>query len=254
MSELENVNRNMVRDTGVLVDPTWKDVYLIAGLCLIGIALLAIGSAVLNIIVGAMPSDSITFFNSLAGNPTLSYGTYGLLFISDFLWLPATLALYLSLKHINKNWMLIWAAICFMYILISMANMFNGLTLVSLAQHYTAATTDALRTGYAAAADYPLATIPLFFISMWIMGGLGYLIVGLVMLKGVFGKIAAYLGIITGIVSLIVGFSIFIPVLAWLSLLTFITIPIWDILVGYKLYNLSRADKQSVKNSMETTA
>jgi len=249
LSELENPNKDIVS-----VDSTWKDVYKVGGVCMILAGLIYIIATALNFVLGAQAGDNAAFLNSLAGNPTVAYVIFGLLFISDILMLPVLLALYLALKHINKNAMLIAAMLLFMFAILDLTFQFNGLILTTLAQHSASATSDILKAAYTAAAYYGLAALPLSWISLWIVFGLGLLIASVVMLKGVFGKVTAYLGVITGIGSLIAGFSMIIPILGIVVVLMLVIGGIWYIIVGFKLYNLSHTNKQPVKTVKESTA
>ena len=61
------------------------------------------------------------------------------------------------------------------------------------------------------------------------------LIISIAMLKGVFGKGAAYLGIVTGIIGLIANI---VPPLGMIGILASIGWIIWWPMVGFKLYKL----------------
>lgn len=71
-----------------------------------------------------------------------------------------------------------------------------------------------------------------------LLTGVAILIIGFVMLKGVFSKATAFLGIVTGI-ALIVGGAItpvtpyYVPIIVSGPFIL-----IWSIAVGYKLYRL----------------
>jgi hypothetical protein len=63
----------------------------------------------------------------------------------------------------------------------------------------------------------------------------GILVIGFVMRKGVFSKITAYLGILTGVFGFISVAGVSIAVI-----LNAILATIWIFLVGYRLYQLNQ--------------
>ncbi len=126
----------------------------------------------------------------------------------------AASALYLILKQINKNAMLVATGLLFLFLVTDLVlTEFNSLTLITIAEHYTTATIDTQRLAYMASADYALATIPFATFYSWVVGSLGFLIASVVMLNGIFGKKTAYLGIIANTLGIMGGFYIFIPAL-----------------------------------------
>jgi len=69
---------------------------------------------------------------------------------------------------------------------------------------------------------------------------IGVLITGLVMLKGIFKRAVAYLGVVAGIIGIVAGLGFLSPALAILDVLNLILFGIWLLLVGWKLYTLGR--------------
>ena len=224
----------------IQADSTWKGIYKLGGLCMAAFGLIYIIATILNFTIAIPPSDSVAFLNSLANHATLARFIYGLYTLAAFLLLIATMALYLSLKQINKNAMLVAAGFLFMFVILDLTlTEFNSLTLITLTQHYATATIDAQRLAYMAAMDYALATIPLATFYSWIVGSLGFLIASVVMLKSIFGKGIAYFGIIINILGIIGGFYIIIPILTISLTPILILWGIWLILIGLRLYKIS---------------
>ena len=83
------------------IDPTWRGIYRVGGICLFLFGLIYIIASVLNLTLAIPPGDSVAFLNSLNGHTTLARTIYGLYSLADFLLLFATAALYLMLKHIK---------------------------------------------------------------------------------------------------------------------------------------------------------
>ena len=70
---------------------------------------------------------------------------------------------------------------------------------------------------------------------------LGTLLIGLVMRKGIFNKVTAYLGVVTGVLGIVsvVG-PLFVSALDATIILTSLLTTIWFLLVGLRLYKLGR--------------
>lgn len=109
--------------------------------------------------------------------------------------------------------------------------------LITLSGNYAAATNEAQRATYVAAADYPAAVLASRLETVYaiVVLSFGILIIGLVMLKGDFGKSAAYLALATGILGIasMAGWSVTVIMNAVLA-------TVWVLFVGYRLYRLGQ--------------
>ncbi len=221
------------------VDPSWKGVYRLGGVCLLVSGLTFLAVAIISLVLGPAPSGGEEYLKSLASHALLAQVNFGIYAITDFLMMPVILALFLSLKHINRNAMLVAAGILALYIIFDFAiTEMNSLTLVSLTQHYTAAASDAERSAYVAAADYALATLPIATFCSYAVSSIGLIITGLVMLKGVFNRPTALLGIFAGVEGTVGAFYGIYPPLTALLIPALITYGLWAILGGVRLFKL----------------
>jgi hypothetical protein len=222
------------------VDPTWRGIYKLGSICMIAFGLIYIIATILNLTLAVPPSDSVAFFNSLMLHPTLARTIYILYSLSNFLLMFAAAALYLILKKINKNAMLVATSLLFLFLIMDLIlTEFNSLTLITLAEHYATATIEVQRLAYMAAANYALATIPIATFYSWVVGSIGFLIASIVMLQGIFGKRTAYLGIIVNIAGIIGGFYIFIPALTIFLTPILIVWGSWLSLIGFRMYKIT---------------
>jgi uncharacterized membrane protein YhaH (DUF805 family) len=121
------------------------------------------------------------------------------------------------------------------------ASPISQVALTTLSQNYAAATSDIQRAAYLATANYALAVTavsePVYSFAVF---SIGLLIISLVMLKGIFGKATAYLGIVASIVGFVYGISLFVPALAITAAITVILWAVWSLLVGSRLYRLGK--------------
>lgn len=207
-----------------------------------GICALAIGVAYIIIVglyaqVGAPPVGGAAWLEYLPGKTTSWQAIIGLSVLTNFLFIPLALALYFALRGVNKSAMLIAVAFVGLFVVLELAvNWTAYASLLVLSHDYATATDDAQRAAYLAAANYPSAVLASRLALVYAIGtlSLGFLIIGLVMLRGVFGKATAYLGIVTGILGILAVAGLSVAVI-----LNAIFATVWLLFVGYRLYRLA---------------
>lgn len=222
-------------------DPSWKDLYKAGGI-----------SAILYVIIAVI----VPFFIYIS-NPKFSYIVNGtdiadilkLIASNKILWIVLQttvlgtsffaiitfVALFVALKHLNKSYALIGTTITITCHILFIAYYPILMGLTYLGEHYNA---EIQSTSLATAAEALLAINNAFNPLYESVFAISILIISLVMLKGVFHKRVAYLGIVTAI-------SAFIALLLWPILgigyfWWWLLFMIWFIAVGWKLYKLSK--------------
>ncbi len=222
------------------VDPAWKGMYKIGGVSAILIGILFVTALPFFFAISSAfpPSSGLEAMKAITQNKLffLISESVGTLF--TILFLPLTFALYLALKGVNRNYMLIASGLIGVGIPLTLLDTAVALSLVSLSDGYVAAT-GTQQAAYIAAADLAQGMRTALFILFAIPFAVGILITGLVMLKGVFSKWIAYVGVLAGIL----GLEPFpIPALGTLGVIILagggILLVIWLFVVGYKLYKL----------------
>ena len=90
---------------------------------------------------------------------------------------------------------------------------------------------------FVAAATFASAVLESPLAAVWAIGTLsfGFLVIGFVMLKGVFSKPTAYIGILTGVLGIAAVAGVSIAVI-----LNAVFATIWLFFVGYRLYRLAQ--------------
>jgi hypothetical protein len=229
------------------VDHSWNAVYKVGGVAFLIIGIWYALGNYWGYIFGIPASGFATppiatseaYFNVLANYPFASTIFYSMYSLTDFLAIPALVALYLALKGINKNSMLVAMGLVAVWAFLDVGvTEFNSLTLISLAQSYNAATDVTQRAAYLAASNYALAAIPIATFYSYFIGSLGFLIASIVMLRGVFRKVVALIGIVCNLLGIISAFVLFAPDLAQLIFPTLNLYGLWNILVGAQLIRL----------------
>lgn len=214
-----------------------------------GMSALALGISyilitMLYVLGGALPDGTEGWLRHLAGHANEWRAILGLSVFTDFLFLPVAWSLYAALKEYNKNAMLAGAGFLVLFVVLDLAVTWtNYAALIQLGGRYAAAVTDVQRMAVITAADYAYEVLSstLFGVYTILVPGLGILIIGAVMRKGVFSKVTAYLGIATGILGIIsvVG-PFFLPALGMVAVITSVLTLLWLILAGVRLLQCAK--------------
>ena len=188
--------------------------------------------------VGAPPHGGEAWFNYLPGKTTIWWAIVAISVFTDLLYLPLALVLYMALKQVNRNVMLLATAFIGLFVVLDLAVTWSHYaSILMLYSKYCAATSDIQRAGYVAAANYGSAvlTSPLEVAYAIVTLSLGILLTGIVMLRGASDKITSYLALATGVLGIasLTGFS-----LAIIGNAIFATA--WLFFVGYRLYRLAQ--------------
>ena len=221
------------------VDPDGKWFYRVGGVSALVLGMAYIVVFPLYAHVGAPPSgDGEAWLKYFAGKTTVWWAILGLSVLTDFLYVPVALSLYLALKGVHRNAMLLATALVGLFVVLDLAVTWSAFaSLLTLSGHYAAASNDVQRAAYVAAAHGASAVLTsrLEVVYAIVVLSSGILMIGFVMLKGVFSRTTAYLGVLTGILGIvsIAGLSVTIIMNAVLA-------TVWLLFVGYRLYRLAR--------------
>ena len=219
-------------------DAGTKGLFRVGGIASFAIAAGYIGIIALYASVGPAPAGGLAKLDYFVGKTGVWWAIVGLSVLTDFLYVPVALALFFALRKINQAAML--AGISFVGLFIALENAVNWTAygaLIVLSGSYSAATSNAEKTILAAAATYAAAVLDSPLAAVWAIGTLSFalFVIGAVMLRGVFNKATAYLGILTGLLGLaaVAGVDIAVILNATAAL-------VWILLVGYGLSRLAR--------------
>jgi hypothetical protein len=213
-----------------------------------GISALAIGIGYVVIVglyasVGPPPSGGQAWLDYGAGKTTAWWGILGLSVLTDLLFVPLALALYLALRGVNRDAMLVGSSLVLVFVVVDLSVTWsNYAALITLADDQAAAGSDAQRAADVAAATYASAVLTSPLEVVYSIGtlALGILIIGFVMLGGVFGRPEAVVGLATGVFGLVAVVSGFFtePLTIAIILASLLT-TVWVFLVGYRLVRLA---------------
>ena len=214
-----------------------------------GISAIVLGLAYLTItglyvVAGAAPNGTgEDWLAYLDGRTAAWWGIAALSVLTDVLFLPLAAALYVVLRFVNRNTMLLGTTLLVLFVILDLAVTWpNYASLIVLSGNHTAAATEAQRTAIVAAATYPASVLgsSLFGVYAILVPALGILGIGLVMRKANFSRSAAYVGVFTGGLGII---SVAGP-FAWeqlgaLAIPTSVLTTVWVFIAGYKLITMA---------------
>jgi hypothetical protein len=208
-----------------------------------GISALVLGAAYIAIIplyahVGAPPNSAEAWFKYLPGKTTVWWAILGLSVLTDLLFVPVALSLYLALKRVHRSAMLVATAFIGLFVVLDLAVTWSSYAaLLTLGGRYAAAADDVQRAAYVAAANYPSAVLTshLEIVYAIVILSFAILIIGIVMWKGIFNRATAFLGLITGIL----GIASLTGVTA-LIIMNALFATLWVLFVGFRLYRLGQ--------------
>jgi hypothetical protein len=225
------------------LDPDGKSLYRVGGISAIVLGVAYIIIIPLYVYAGAPPSGGAAWVKYAAGKTTVWWIILGLSVLTDFLFVPVALSLYFALKGVNRDAMLIATSFVGLFIVLDLAVTWpNYASLIILSGNYAAATTDTQRAAYVAAAEYASAVLTSTLEGVYsiLVLSVGILMVGVVMLKGIFNKSTAYLGLVTGILGIIsVAGPLVLSTLSVAIIIASVVTTIWVLFVGCRLYRLS---------------
>lgn len=227
----------------VAPDPSWKDLYRAGGISAL-LFVVPILVAIVLIVIAPPPlsADGATTLRYIASQKIL-YTIEQVLWVAPCVFAAIVfLALFPALKHLNKSYAALGALIGFASWVVGLAIPTTGggaPVLVYLSDQYMTAATAAQHTAFATAAEVFIAGNNITY-AIGILAPVGMLIISLVMLKGVFPRGVAYLGIVTGALGIVS--EALRPLIGPGYIVYGLLLPAWFLVVGWKLYRLSGDD------------
>ena len=224
------------------VGPKWLGLCRIGGVSMLIAGPLFIILTALAIALAPSLVSTNAALKNLAGQSILLQTDIGLAILSDLLVIPAALALYLALRGINKKAMPVASGFLCLFVVLDWGIALpNFLSLLTTSQNYLAATSDALRATYVASMNNQFSTLSLVLpICAFLVPSIGSLVASFVMLGGIFRRLVAYVGIVASFAGILVGFSILLPALGNLNLVSLPLFGIWFVLAGTRLYRMGK--------------
>jgi hypothetical protein len=198
------MSASSARRAGQGVGQTWRLLYRVGGVSAWLFVGMLVAAIVLSVVTPQPPTSGGTAtLDYIAGHRTLYVVAQQLWLVPGLFGMVTYLALYPALKHLDHGLAALGSAVggsAWALTLAIPTTTTGAPALVYLSDQFTAATDPARRTALAAAAEALIAQnrTP---VVVGPLTAVGLLIVSIVMLRGVFGRAVAYLGIATGVLG-----------------------------------------------------
>jgi len=193
----------------------------------------------LSITLGPAPSGDLPYLTTLANHPALSRADFIVFSVSDLLLVPGAFALYHALGRSAKKLVLVAGVLLAAFVVIDLAvTEYNSLVLVQLAQNYAGATSDTQRATAIAEAAAARGALPIGTMLSYIVSSVGFLLAAIATFRGVFRRAIGVVGIIGSVEGILGGFYVLSPGFAAFLLPSLVTVGLWAVAVGIRLYRL----------------
>jgi hypothetical protein len=223
------------------VDPRWKDLYRWGGIAAAVSNAIIVLAVVAYIIWPYTPNAVSTvsvYAQVLANRIGALMGLDLLYLVGNLFAIPLCLGLYAALRKANESYALLALVMGVMAVTILLTTR-PIVEVVSLADRYAAAATDAERIRYLAAGDalLPVFTGAAYYMS-YFLGTLSLLIYALLMRGGgVFSRATAGVGVVTNLVA----FGMYLPAVGTLfAFLSLAGLIVWNVQLARRFFQLTR--------------
>lgn len=219
-------------------DPSWNDLYKAGGISALIVGALYAAATILLFAVPLQPtSGGAATLQYIASNRS-AYILEQLLYNGPAIpGMIAFLALYPALRHLNKGYAAIGAVLGIASEALSLMIFDKVAALLTLSDKYAGAATDSGRETFATAAESLVAQTNIAF-AVGVLTAIGILVLSVVMLKGVFQRNIAYLGMAAGVAGIICeGLR---TVIGAGYIIYGLLLIIWFVVIGWKLHGLAK--------------
>jgi hypothetical protein len=171
-------------------------------------------------------------------NPVPAVPLFALAAFGELLLMPGVLGLYYSLKDAKKTHMLMATALWLVAVISFLVSRGQILSILPISGSYQATTSETLRAAYLVSTEHALELGNVFAEMALMFFSVSSIIIGLVMLKGVFGRGISYLVIVAGAFTFLGTMGVLLPFLTYLTPVGLVLSAVWQIVIGIKLYRL----------------
>lgn len=217
------------------IDSPWKGVYKAGGVSFFaaGIVLFLFFVALL-----FLQSSPTLTPEMVLENPMPSTSLYALAACGEFLLMPGALGFYCALKEVEKSHMVVATALWSVAVIMFLVSRTQIIALFRLSGSYQTASSEAMKAAYLVSAEHAIELSNVFSNIALILLGIASILIGLVMVRGIFRKGVSYLVIISGTLTLLGALGVLFEPLTILVLFGLTLGAIWQIIVGITLYKL----------------
>lgn len=223
-------------------DQSWRPLYRVGAVAAVLAVVLYVVALVLFIVTPAPPSPAsggAAMLGHVVANRSVYVVKQVLWVAPNLLMMVVVLAIAVALAEVHKSFALVAGVIAVASWAVGFAWPTTGegsLAMVVLSDRYAAAATDAERVATVAGAELLLALNDLPAVVLGVLQTLGILLLAALMMRGVFPKGLAWLGVVTGLTGL--AAEAFRPWLGWAYAIYGLLLFAWLIGVAVALWRL----------------
>ena len=227
----------MTKEREFDIEPSWKGVIKWGGFCLfVSAAVPIIFVLSVFILQQTIPVPA----KEALEDPVAPTALFLLAAFGELLLMPAGLALHFSLKGVKKTLTVMATALWLLAVPMFLVSRGLIISLSQISGRYMATTNETMKAAYLASAELALETQNIYGTMALSFLAIASIMLGLVMLKGVFGKRMGYLVIVAGIWTLFSSFLVNLGVPIIILFVGLVLTGIWELVVGAKLYKLGK--------------
>ena len=171
-------------------------------------------------------------------NPIPPVSLYALAAFGELILMPGVLGLYYALRNVKKTHMVMGTALWLVAVISFLISRTQIIALAPISGSYQVTTSDTLKVAYLVSTEHAIELSNVFAEMALMFFAVSSIIIGLVMLKGVFSKGVSYLVIIAGTLTLLGTIGVLLEPLTILTVFGLVLSAVWQIVVGVKLYKL----------------
>ena len=217
------------------LDQSWKGAFKAGGLSLFAAGFIVFLFFLALLIVQTSPTLTPQM---ILDDPLPPVSLYALATFGELLLMPGVLGLYVALKNVKKTYMLMATALWLVAVISFLVSRTQIISLLPISGSYQATTSEAMKAAYLVSTEHSIELSNVFANIALMLLGVSSIIIGLVMLKGVFSKGVSYLVILSGTLTLLGAIGVLFEPLTILVLFGLSLGGVWQIVVGIKLYKL----------------
>lgn len=229
----------MPEENGFSPDPSWMGVIKWGGLSLLASAVCLI-IFILSVFISqqTLPLPA----KEVLEDPLVPTLIFLIAALGEFLLLPGGLALYFALKNVRKTPMFLATGLWVTAVPMFLASRGMIISLSQISDRYLDTTSETMKAAYLASAELAIETQNIYAMMALSLLCVASIIIGAVMLKGVFGQRIAWLVIAAGILTLFSPFGVIIGIPIIIPFIGLILTAVWQLIAGFNLYRLGRVD------------
>jgi hypothetical protein len=251
MSANSNIEMANQSTDAQMADARWKGLYRVGGAAiLITLGLYLTELIVFSVANRPFPATLNDWFSLFQESKLLGlFYLNSLDMVSIALMGPMFLALYMALRQEDETWMTVAVFFALVGIPVFITPRSASLAMLSLSDKFAAVTTEAQRTQILTIGESTTLGQPTPQTMGFLFIAVGVLIISVVMLRSrVFGKVTAYVGMLSSLLTIIGFISVAVapPVAQFLMVTGMAPWAIWWILIARRLLQLGRPESQAL--------